>query len=75
MHKHASFVGKQCPRKIRKFICENTAIGCLDLSDDDDLPAVPPPDDEAWNPKIKMSNLGPKKGKYTSINVMLLEIL
>jgi len=33
----------------------------LDLSDDDDLPAVPPPDDEAWNPKIKMSNLGPKK--------------
>jgi hypothetical protein len=33
-----------------------------DMSDDEDFQVKN--DDEAWNPKIKMSNLGPRQG-YT----------
>lgn len=38
---------------------EDFVYPTLDQSDDEDIPYTPQKD-EAWNPKIKMSNLGPK---------------
>ena len=45
---------KRCSAKL-----SNCTFTVLDASDDEDFRVKN--DDEAWNPKIKMSNLGPRQ--------------